>query len=127
MHDVIELGAVHRGLPARAVEQMVDVGQLGPVFGLHLIQVQATLLASEIEAGETSTGGRSPMTACTWSRSTKATAAAGTVPAASSAFRVRPESSCGAATSVLNAGPVCPQTCCLASPSTAKSGTSSSL
>lgn len=56
MHDAIELvptrTAPHRGLPARAVEQVVDVGELGPIFGLHLIQVQATLLASEIEAGD---------------------------------------------------------------------------
>lgn len=56
MHDVIELvparTAPHRALPARAVEKVVDVGELGPIFGLHLIQVQATLLASEIEAGD---------------------------------------------------------------------------
>lgn len=56
MRNVIELvparTAPHRALPARAVEKDVDVGELGPIFGLHLIQVQATLLASEIEAGD---------------------------------------------------------------------------
>ncbi|SFE19642.1 hypothetical protein [Paracidovorax konjaci] len=56
MHEAIELvparTAPHRALPARAVEKVVDVGKLGPIFGLHLIQVQATLLASEIEAGD---------------------------------------------------------------------------
>ncbi|AVS88241.1 hypothetical protein C8238_08355 [Paracidovorax avenae] len=56
MHDAIELVPVratpHLGLPARAVEKAVEVDQVASISGLHLIQVQATLLASEIEAGD---------------------------------------------------------------------------
>lgn len=44
--------APRRALPARAVEKVAEVSQLAPIYGLHLIQVQATLLASEIEAGD---------------------------------------------------------------------------
>jgi len=56
MHDAIEFlpvrAAQHRTLAARAVEKAVEVDQLASISGLHLIQVQATLLASEIESGD---------------------------------------------------------------------------
>ncbi len=56
MHNAVDLVPVRQvapqAIPARAVQKVAEVGQLTSIFGLHLIQVQATLLASEIEAGD---------------------------------------------------------------------------
>lgn len=56
MHNAVDLVPVRQAapqaIPARAVQKVAEVGQLTSIFGLHLIQVQTTLLASEIEAGD---------------------------------------------------------------------------
>ncbi len=56
MHNAADLVPVHQAapqaIPARAVQKVAEVGQLTSIFGLHLIQVQATLLPSEIEPGD---------------------------------------------------------------------------